>query len=162
MVDRLTLCACRTAEVWHKMLGRARQNRMGRKTLLRLYPRQKVSGGSMRTFGRELRPGYRIDPPRRRVATLSSPMAIWTRRATYPANLLLAYSEGQFVNLTSGSIYAEFDRALNCSTETIVSAITSTSGWTSTWVKWLARCSLLRDGDPHGVDEITGVLDTLR
>lgn len=33
--------------------------------------------------------------------------------ATYPANLVSAYIEGQFVNLTSGTVYTCYDRLLN-------------------------------------------------
>jgi len=37
--------------------------------------------------------------------------------ATYPAQLVDAYIDGKFVNLTSGSIYADFDRVKNHSNE---------------------------------------------
>jgi hypothetical protein len=40
-------------------------------------------------------------------------------RASYPTNLLAAYLDGEFVNLTAGSVYPEFDRTLNATTETI-------------------------------------------
>jgi len=33
--------------------------------------------------------------------------------ATYPAQLVQAYIDGQFVNLTNGTVYHTFDRALN-------------------------------------------------
>ena len=40
-------------------------------------------------------------------------------RNSYPSNLLSAYLDGEFVNLTAGSVYPEFDRLLNASTEVI-------------------------------------------
>ena len=81
-------------------------------------------------------------------------------RNSYPANLLAAYLDGQFVNLTSGSIYAEFDRALNRSTETIQVSDHLHIGMDFNVGQMAGAVFVLRDGDPHGVDEITGVLDT--
>ena len=81
-------------------------------------------------------------------------------RNSYPANLLAAYLDGQFVNLTSGSIYAEFDRALNRSTETIQVSEPLHIGMDFNVGQMAGAVFVLRDGDPHGVDEITGVLDT--
>ncbi|WP_349252219.1 terminase family protein [Actibacterium sp. MT2.3-13A] len=40
-------------------------------------------------------------------------------RATYPAELIEAYIEGRFVNLTSGTVYRNYDRERCRSTETI-------------------------------------------
>lgn len=40
-------------------------------------------------------------------------------RSQYPANLIEAYLNGEFVNLTSGAVYANFSRTENNSTETI-------------------------------------------
>lgn len=81
-------------------------------------------------------------------------------RSSYPANLLAAYLDGQFVNLTSGSIYAEFDRTLNRSTETIQISEPLHIGMDFNVGQMAGAVFVLRDGDPHGVDEITGVLDT--
>jgi hypothetical protein len=38
-------------------------------------------------------------------------------RANYPEQLILAYLEGQFVNLNTGAVYARFDRAKHITTE---------------------------------------------
>jgi len=81
-------------------------------------------------------------------------------RSSYPSNLLAAYLDGQFVNLTSGSIYAEFDRTLNRSTETIQISEPLHIGMDFNVGQMAGAVFVLRDGDPHGVDEITGVLDT--
>jgi len=40
-------------------------------------------------------------------------------RSTYPSALLQAYLDGEFVNLTAGRVYPEFDRHLNSEFETI-------------------------------------------
>ncbi len=82
-------------------------------------------------------------------------------RASYPPNLLQAYLDGEFVNLTSGSIYAEFDRQANASTETIRISEPLHIGMDFNVGQMAAVVFVLRDGDnPHAVDELTGILDT--
>lgn len=79
---------------------------------------------------------------------------------TYPSNLLLAYLEGEFVNLTAGSVYPTFDRILNFTNETIKEGETLHCGMDFN----VTNCSLivhvLRNDEPHAVLELTGVLDT--
>lgn len=81
-------------------------------------------------------------------------------RASYPSNLLAAYLDGLFVNLTAGSVYAEFDRALNGSTETIRVSEPLHIGMDFNVGQMAAVVFVLRDGEPHAVDELTGILDT--
>lgn len=40
-------------------------------------------------------------------------------RATYPAELIEAYLNAEFINLTSGAVYPKFDRDLNGSKEKV-------------------------------------------
>jgi hypothetical protein len=81
-------------------------------------------------------------------------------RASYPPNLLLAYLEGRFVNLTQGSVYAEFDRILNGSSETIQVSEPLHIGMDFNVGKMTGIVHVLRSGEPHAVDELTGLLDT--
>ena len=81
-------------------------------------------------------------------------------RTSYPANLLAAYLDGEFVNLTAGSVYSEFDRMLNASRETIQTTEPLHIGMDFNVGKMSAAVFVLRDGDPHAVDELTGILDT--
>ena len=81
-------------------------------------------------------------------------------KASYPSNLLSAYLDGEFVNLTSGSIYHEFDRQLNASKETIISNEPIHVGMDFNVGNMSASIWVLRDGNPHAVDELTGVYDT--
>lgn len=83
-----------------------------------------------------------------------------TLRANYPSNLLLAYLEGEFVNLTSGSVYAEYDRALNNSTETKQVSEPLHIGMDFNVGKMSAVIFVMRNGNPHAVDELTGLIDT--
>lgn len=81
-------------------------------------------------------------------------------KASYPSNLLSAYLDGEFVNLTSGSIYHEFDRQLNASKEAITSNEPIHVGMDFNVGNMSASIWVLRDGNPHAVDELTGVYDT--
>ena len=79
---------------------------------------------------------------------------------TYSANLLAAYLDGEFCNLASGSIYAEFDRRLNASLEHIHTNEPLHIGMDFNVSKMAAVVFVLRNGEPHAVAELTDVFDT--
>lgn len=81
-------------------------------------------------------------------------------RASYPSNLLAAYLDGEFVNLVAGSVYPEFDRAKNASTETIKPGDALHVGMDFNVGKMSAVVHVLRGDNPHAVKEYTKVLDT--
>lgn len=81
-------------------------------------------------------------------------------RNSYPSQLLAAYLDGEFVNLTAGSVYPEFDRALNASTETIRDKETLHVGMDFNVSHGAAVIHVLRGDDPHAVAELTDVFDT--
>jgi hypothetical protein len=55
---------------------------------------------------------------------------------SYPPELIKAYLRGKFTNLTSGTIYHQFDRRLNNCTDENRPANRCTSAWISTSGKW--------------------------
>ena len=79
---------------------------------------------------------------------------------TYPDNLIDAYLNGEFVNLTSGTIYHQFDSILNSSTETIQKNETLYIGMDFNVGKMSAVVCVKRHGMPHIVDEIINGYDT--
>ena len=81
-------------------------------------------------------------------------------RNSYPAQLLSAYLDGEFVNLTSGSVYAEYDRALNASSETIQAGEALHIGLDFNVSHMAAVIHVLRGDEPHAVAELTEVFDT--
>ena len=85
---------------------------------------------------------------------------IQSLKDTYPSNLLAAYLDGEFVNLTSGSVYPEFDRHANASAETIQAEDVLHVGMDFNVGKMAAVVMVLRGDDPHAVKEHTGMLDT--
>lgn len=80
--------------------------------------------------------------------------------ATYPAQLIQAYLDGQFVNLTSGTVYHAYDRALNGSAETIQSGEPLFIGMDFNVGKMAAVTHVKRLGLPHAVDELMKGYDT--
>ena len=163
VVDELdTLKIDKAAEVWRKVVARNRQ----------LLP-----DGSRNTIGVATTPeGFKFvyerwkSKPMKgsqiiKASTMSNSANlpedyIDTLRDTYPDQMLEAYIEGEFVNLTQGSVYKEFDRVLNnCRTrprkgETLHIGIDFNVG------QMAAVVHVYRNGAPHAVDEFIGFLDT--
>lgn len=86
---------------------------------------------------------------------------VQTLRDTYPDQMLDAYINGEFVNMTTGSVYSEFDRVLNgCNTVVEADDHTLHIGVDFNVGKMSAAVHVLRDGYPHCVDEFADYLDT--
>ena len=88
------------------------------------------------------------------------PDYIKTLTETYPPQLVKAYLRGEFVNLTSGSVYPQFDRFLNASDEMEREGETLHIGMDFNVLNMTAVVHVMRNGEPIAVDEITGVRDT--
>lgn len=80
--------------------------------------------------------------------------------AIYPSNLLSAYLDGEFINLTAGSVYTEFDRRLNYCNTTIQANEPLHIGMDFNVANGAAVVYVLRNTEPHAVAELTGVFDT--
>lgn len=157
-----TLSPDKAREVWNKVIARNRQ---------------KKPDGSLNTVGvattpegfrfvyerwkKDPAPGYRLIKATTMSNAANLPEGyIDSLRASYPANLLAAYLDGEFVNLTAGSVYPEYDRELNDSRETIQTSEPLHIGMDFNVGQMSAVVFVLRDGNPHAVDELTGLLDT--
>lgn len=79
---------------------------------------------------------------------------------SYPANLLAAYLDGEFVNLTSGSVYGEFNRVKNFTNDTVQPGDALHVGMDFNVGKMAAVIHVLREGKPRAVAERVGVFDT--
>lgn len=80
--------------------------------------------------------------------------------ASYPPQLIDAYLNGQFVNLTSGSVYPDFCRVGNHTDLTVQTGDALHIGMDFNVMNMTAIVFVIRDGMPHAVAEITGVRDT--
>lgn len=97
------------------------------------------------------------------------PDFIDTLRSQYPANLIDAYLEGKFVNLTSGAVYKMFDREQNASTEEVQPEDTLIIGMDFNVTKMAAVVYVRRQrvteakefrDEIHAVDEFVDLFDT--
>ena len=80
----------------------------------------------------------------------------------YPPELILAYLEGEFVNLTSGRVYHNFDRALNHTDFTVdqFQKHILHIGQDFNIGKCTSVVHIIVDGAPYAVDEITSQKNT--
>jgi hypothetical protein len=161
IVDELdTLPTEKAREAWNKIIARNRQKcGMGNTVAVATTPE-----GFRFVYERwvkDKKPGYVLFHAKTMDNAGNLPDGyIDNLRASYPSSLLSAYLDGEFVNLTAGSVYAEFDRRLNDSRETIKPDEPLHVGMDFNVGKMAAVVFVLRDGDPHAVEELTGILDT--
>jgi hypothetical protein len=79
---------------------------------------------------------------------------------SYSSSLLAAYLDGEFVNLTAGSVYPEFDRKLNYTLESILPREPLHIGLDFNVNNMSAIVCVIRNNNPLALDELTGVRDT--
>jgi phage terminase large subunit len=161
LLDELdTLPIDKAREVWNKVIARNRQKCAIRNTVavattpegFRFVYDRWVKNG---------KDGYKIFKARTMDNAANLPDGyIENLQNTYSTNLLSAYLDGEFVNLTAGSVYAEFDRLLNQSNEIIISGEPLHIGLDFNVTKMAAVIHVLRGDNPHAVDELTGIFDT--
>lgn len=79
---------------------------------------------------------------------------------SYPPELVAAYCNGQFVNLTSGAVYTSYNRVLNDCDTTIEPGEDLHIGIDFNVQHMSAIVHVKRDGDPHAVAEHLDLYDT--
>ena len=85
---------------------------------------------------------------------------IESMRASYPPQLVKAYLRGEFVNLTSGAVYPNFDRKANHSSAELQPGEPLHVGMDFNVLKMAAVGFVVREDRPIAVEELTGVRDT--
>jgi hypothetical protein len=157
-----TLPTEKAREVWNKIIGRNRQ---------------KKPDGSLNTVGvvttpegfrfvydrwkKNAAPGYRLIKATTQSNAKHLPVGyIESLQASYPTNLLAAYLDGEFVNLTSGSVYTEFDRALNATSDMVKPDDALHIGMDFNVGQMAAVVCVVRDWKPRAVAELSKLLDT--
>ncbi len=163
VLDELdTLPTEKAREVWNKVIARNRQKMPGG------FPNTVAVATTPEGFRfvwerwvKNMAPGYELFRAKTMDNAANLPDGyIENLRNSYPTALLSAYLDGEFVNLTAGSVYPEFDRALNATNETVQPGDTLHIGMDFNVAKGAAVVHVLRGDDPHAVDEYTGVFDT--
>ena len=79
---------------------------------------------------------------------------------SYPSQLLSAYLDGDFVNLTTGSVYSNFDRNAHQTADTIEPREPLHIGMDFNVNNMSAIVCVLRGGQPRAVQELIGYRDT--
>lgn len=80
--------------------------------------------------------------------------------ASYPPALIDAYINGQFVNLQTGTVYAQYNRKLNGCSDTIQDGEILHIGLDFNVGKMAGIVHVKRNGQPRAVDEIVNGYDT--
>lgn len=161
-VDELdTLKDKEAADVWRRILSRNRQKKPdGKPNTIGVTTTPEGFRFVYRTWKESPRAGYRII----QAPTSSNPHLpdgyIDSLRDIYPESLLQAYLEGEFVNLTSGTVYHTFSRELNNTDIVEQRGEHLHIGMDFNVQNMSAVVHVIRDGDPIAVGEFTGVLDT--
>jgi len=164
-----TLPHKKAEEVWNKIKARNRQKvkRKG-KPGPAVYAENKVSAYSTpegfqftyHRWGKEQREGYAYI----RAPSYSNPHLpedyVDDLSRDYPAQLVESYIEGVWTNLTSGTVYSNFDRNYNGTTEVEAPGETLHIGMDFNVGKMAAIVHVIRDGLPIAVNEFVGLHDT--
>ena len=162
LVDELdTLPKDKAAEVWNKIIARNRQKKPDES-------QNTVAVGTTPEGFRFVYEKWKKNPTESyeliKAPTYSNPHLpegyVDSLRETYPSNLLDAYIEGEFVNLTSGSVYPNYDRDLNNTNLTANASETLHIGMDFNVNNMSAAIHVMRESKAYAVDEIVGAKDT--
>jgi len=162
LIDELdTLPKAKANDVWNKIIARNRQKKANGKI-------NSVAVGTTPEGFRFVYEKWKKNPTESyqliKAPTYSNPHLpdgyIQSLRETYPTHLLSAYIEGDFVNLTSGSVYMNWDRALNGTLAEANKSETLHIGMDFNVNNMAAAIHVMRDGNAYAVDEISGGQDT--
>lgn len=163
ILDELdTLPIDKAREVWNKVIARNRQKmESGFPNTVAVATTPEGFRLVHELWVRKKAPGYVLFKAKTQDNATNLPAGyIENLQNTYPTQQLLAYLSGEFVNLTAGAVYAEFDRALNASAETVKPGEALHIGMDFNVSKGAAVIHVLRGDDPHAVAELTDVFDT--
>lgn len=163
-VDELdTLKPDNARKAWNQIIARNRQRPAGIKAPFNRVSAYTTPEGFRFVYERwakEQTEGYEVF----QAPTYSNPFLpddyVDNLRASYPAELIDAYIEGRFVNLTSGTVYRSYDREANRSRETLQPGEPIRLGMDFNVGNMAACAYVLRENDWHCVDEIKGGVDT--
>lgn len=148
---------------WLKIMARNRQKPKGiEKPLNRVSAYSTPEGFRFvyETWGRNPKPGYVMVQAPNYTNPFLPDDYVQSLRESYPSPLIDAYIEGKFTNLNAGSVYPDFERALNHSDEVLRAGEPVLIGMDFNRLAMAAVVYVLREGWPVAVDEITDGRDT--
>ena len=167
-IDELdTLKPDHASDAWNKIIARNRQ----RPTTYQAHSNKPINTVSIFSTPEGFRFAYErweknrsTDYQMIQAHTESNPFLpedyIQSLRDTYPPQLLEAYLEGKFVNLTSGTVYSSYNRATCDSDEQIAPGEPLYIGCDFNVTKQAATVYVKRGDVWHAVDELVDMYDT--
>lgn len=160
-VDELdTMKPVDAAYAWRQILARNRQKKTSGLNTIGCTTTPEGFRFVYETWKNNPAPGYEII----QAPTRSNPHLpdgyIDSLKAIYPENLLAAYLEGEFVNLTAGTVYNAYNRQTHRSTETIKEKEMLLIGMDFNVTNMSAVVYVMRGKQWHAVEELKGVYDT--
>lgn len=161
-IDELdTLKKDDAAHVWRQVIARNRQQKEGGINSIGVTTTPEGFRFVYDTWKREPREGYEIIQAPTHSNPHLPPGYIQSLQDIYPASLLDAYLDGNFVNLTFGTVYGSYDRSAHNSRETIKPGESLFIGCDFNVTKQCAIVYVRRNGDEwHAVEELIDMYDT--
>lgn len=163
-VDEIdTLKPAHAVDAWRKIIARNRQRPRGVENPFNRVSAYSTPEGfrfAYDTWVKNKKPGYEIIQAPTSSNPFLPPDYIDSLRASYPPQLIKAYLEGLFVNLTSGSVYPEFDRKLNHAPAVLAKDEPVHIGMDFNVNKMAAVVFVIREDLPIAVSELVQVRDT--
>ena len=163
-VDELdTLRESHAADAWRKIIARNRQQPEGIANPINRVSAYTTPEGfkfAYKTWGKDPAPGYEMVQASTRTNPFLPPDYVDGLRSSYPSQLIDAYINGEFVNLTSGAVYPDFSRAANGCDAVPMPNEPLHVGVDFNVHNCTAVIGVIRDDCPLIVGEITGVRDT--
>lgn len=163
-VDELdTLKPDHAREAWNKIIARNRQKPEGVRSPVNRVSAYTTPEGFRFVYDRWVRNAderYEVIQAPTYSNPFLPPEYIDNLRSSYPAELISAYIEGRFVNLTSGSVYRAYDREANRSREAIRSNEPLHLGQDFNVGQMFSAVCVEREDGWHAVAELKAVLDT--
>jgi len=165
-IDELdTLREPKAAEVWRKIIARNRQQPKGLDDAFNRVCAYTTPEGFRFAYKRWVKEST-AEYDYVQASSLTNPFLpdgyVESLRSSYPGELIEAYLNGQFVNLTSGTVYSKYDRDGNNSNETIKDGETLYIGCDFNVTKQAATVYVRRNGGKewHAADELHSMYDT--
>ncbi|WP_434575048.1 terminase family protein [Pseudomonas sp. Z3-6] len=169
LVDELdVLTAIKAQQAWRKIIARMRYNLPGLKNGVDVTTTPEGFKFVFQQFVKQLRdkPSLKEMYGLVQASTFDNELNlpddyIESLMESYPPQLILAYLKGQFVNLTSGTIYTAYDRKLNQCFDTVQPGEPLFIGMDFNVGKMAAITHVKREhGMPRAVDELIDGYDT--
>lgn len=157
-----TLPIDKARDVWNKVIARNRQNKPnGGINSVGVATTPEGFRFVYETWAKEPKQGYEIIKASTYSNAHNLPDGyIDNLKATYSSSLLLAYLDGEFVNLNASSVYPDYDRALNATNEIETHDEPLHIGMDFNVGKMSAAIAVLRNDCPIFVSERSGIIDT--